>query len=91
MLLRAPYVSRQRRAPADPRSQDEKSNAQEFYESLERIVVDLRNWTVRREVVAASRLIARAQEHSYAFLNKVRKAEAPGYYDGACQGRGLPG
>lgn len=82
MRPRAPCVDR-RACPAHPRAQDEKSNAQEFYESLERIVVDLRNWTVRREVGATSALIPRAQEHSFAFLNKVRKAEAPNYYDGA--------
>ena len=44
---------------------DEKTNLQEFYDALERLVLDIRS----------------ISEHSAAFLQRVRKAEAPGYYD----------
>ncbi|GAA94996.1 uncharacterized protein L969DRAFT_284974 [Mixia osmundae IAM 14324] len=44
---------------------DDKTSSQEFYETLERIVNELRAWT----------------EHSTPFLQRVRKAEAPDYYN----------
>lgn len=46
-------------------SSDEKSGLQEFYETLERIVNELRGMT----------------EHSTPFLQRVRKADAPNYFD----------
>jgi hypothetical protein len=51
--------------------QDAVHGVQEFYETLERITNELRGMT----------------EHSSAFLSRVRKAEAPNYYDSQC----LPG
>lgn len=44
---------------------DEKSGLQEFYETLERIVNELKGMT----------------EHSIAFLQRVRKSDAPNYFD----------
>jgi hypothetical protein len=48
--------------------QDAVHGVQEFYETLERITNELRGMT----------------EHSSAFLSRVRKAEAPNYYDSQC-------
>lgn len=46
-------------------SSDEKSGLQEFYDALERIIADIKGM----------------QDHAAPFLNRVKKSEAPNYYD----------
>ena len=71
--------------------QDEKSSSHDFVDTLERIVNEIKNTTVSQAFLvlqllsrrrAAHACILVLQEHSTAFLQKVKKTEVPDYYDG---------
>jgi hypothetical protein len=51
---------------------------EEYQEAMERILTELRNYTVRAHLHGAGL----TQEHSQAFLTRVSKRDAPDYYDG---------
>ncbi|KAL8283696.1 hypothetical protein RQP46_005491 [Phenoliferia psychrophenolica] len=72
---------------------DEKTSSHDFVDTLERIVNEIKNTTVRLNPFTACVVIAGhatdlacilffpSQEHSGAFLQKVKKTEVPDYYD----------
>lgn len=70
-LLRLLTEARKGRVRATPSLQDER---EEYQEAMERILTELRNYTVRA--------LCSHQEHSQAFLTRVSKRDAPDYYDG---------